>query len=435
MGKFINTEYTKAIDKISDTVKTLLNNPYYMWNDKKPTITTYYHINAERSTMDETLRIPYNDTGKDSPFRYNKIQKFVMYGLDRIQIALERGDFGLESAEVTGDAIVLPGTITPCVNDYFEIDLATKTDGPWLFRVINVDKDTLDNGNNIWKLGYKLEHTTNDSILPLVTDSYTMIPNNIGTRYTPILKSDKYDLVEGVDNVCVTLKHYYISLFYRPQVQTFIFVNYVEDLFYDPYMIEFLIRNGILEGMGSRNNDYIYIDHKIEPIKTFALDYNRTFFKCVEDRDMYSLQKAKIDSTADYINDFGSIFDQRAENYFKMNYSVPTYDATSAPMVFHNVMETFPKSILPKILKKDLYTKAEIAMNPVFGIYNVFIKFFNKVLINEDDYHNLERMDFDDSIKNFYLIPILIFCLEKFEKEMLETNPYKDFKIGEIPSK
>ena len=206
-------------------------------------------------------------------------------------------------------------------------------------------------------------------------------------------------------------------------------------MFYDPYMIEFLIRNDILEGIGNRNNDYMYIDHKIEPIKTFALDYNRTFFKCVEDRDMYSLQKAKIDSTADYIDDFGSIFAQRAENYFRMNYSVPTYDAISAPMVFHNVMETFPKSILPKILKKDLYTKAEIAMNPVFGIYNVFIKFFNNVLINEDDYHNLERMDFEDSIQNFYLIPILIFCLEKFEKEMLETNPYNDFKIGEIPSK
>ena len=34
------------------------------------------------------------------------------------------------------------------------------------------------------------------------------------------------------------------------------------------------------------HDEYIYIDHKIKTINTFALDYNRTFFKSIEDRDI-----------------------------------------------------------------------------------------------------------------------------------------------------
>ena len=402
-----------------------------MWNDKKPTITTYYHINGERSTMDESLRIPYDDTGKDSPFRYNKIENFVMYGLERIALSLESGDFGLASGEITGDAIILPGTIDPIVNDYFEINLASKTNGPWLFRVISIDRDTIDNGSNIWKITYKLEHQSNEYIMPLVVDNYKMIVNNVGTRYTPILKSASYDLVEGIDNICSVFKRYFVGLFYRSQVQTFIFVNYGDDMFYDPYMIEFLIRNNILDGMTNNSSDYIYVDHKIEPIKTFALDYNRTFYKALEDRDIKALTNAKIDSTADYIDDFGSIFAARAENYFKMNYYVATYDAEAQPPIYHNIMETFPKDCIPKIVQNDLFTKAEILMNPIFGVYNIFIKYFNHQLVNEDDYHNLERLDFGDGIREFYIIPCIIFCLESFEKELLENKDYDVKKIGE----
>ena len=80
MGKFINTSYTTAVNDVSNTVKTLLNNPYYMWTDKKPTLVTYYPINMERSTLDQAARIPYADVGEHSPIRYDRIKNFVIYG-------------------------------------------------------------------------------------------------------------------------------------------------------------------------------------------------------------------------------------------------------------------------------------------------------------------------------------------------------------------
>ena len=426
MGKFINTAYTNAIEDVSGTIKSLLNNPYYMWNDKKPTLVTYYHINAEMSTLDEASGLNYSDLGPNCPFRYNKIEKFVLYGIDRIALSLQNGEFGVESDEITGDAIVLPGTITPYTGDYFSIDMVT--DSKWLFRVNDVQKDTLNDGSNIWKLSYMLEHVDNSRIEDLVHDDYKMIVNNIGTRYTPILKSSKYDLVDSLDHVCTVLKQYFISLFYNEKVQTFIFVHYVEDHFYDPYMIEFLIRNKILDN--GNNDEFVYIDHKTQPIKTFALDYNRTFFKSIEDKDKKSLQRAKTDSTADYIDDFGSIFAARADNYFKMNYFVPQQDPTPQKYVFHNVMECFPKELIPKIIDNDLYTRAEIDQQPIFGIRNIIIKHFNDGIYEKYDFENMEVFDFSDTLECFYMIPIIIYCLESFEKKLLETNPYENITVN-----
>lgn len=426
MGKFIDTSYTKSVDNVSETVKSLLNNPYYMWTDKKPTTVTYYHINAERSTLDKAAKIPYSDLGPQCPFRFNKITKFVLYGIDRIALNLENGDFGVEAGEISGDAIVLPGTITPYPGDYFSIDLAK--DSEWLFRVNDVDKDTLDDGSNIWKLSYRLEHIDNSKILDLVVDNYNLIVNNVGTRYNTVIKSDSYELIETIDAICVTLKDYFISLFYNEKVQTFIFVHYLEDHFYDPYMIEFLIRNKILE-KGS-NDEYIYIDHKIKTINTFALDYNRTFFKSIEDRDIKHLSKAKTDSTADYIDEFGSVFAARADDYFRMNYFVPDYDPKPQGYAFHNVMECFPKALIPKITNKDLYTKAEVAQNPMFGLHNIVIKYFNRMDYCKEDFEYMEAFEFSDSIYCFYMMPIIIFCLESIEKEILVKNVYDNTRLN-----
>lgn len=426
MGKFVDTQYTSAIDNVSSTVESLLNNPYYMWNDKKPTLVTYYHINAEQSTLDEASGMNYSDLGPNCPFRYNQIDKFVLYGIDKIALQLQAGEFGVEADEITGDAIVLPGTITPFPNDYFTIDLAKDS---WLFRVNDVDKDTLNDGSNIWKLSYRLEHIDDSHLQDLVVEDYKMLVKNVGTRYNPILKSSSYDLVDSMDHICTTLKKYFVSLFYNERVQTFIFVHYLEDHFYDPYMIEFILRNKLMEN--GAHDEYIYVEHKIATIKTFALDYNRTFFKSIEDKDKKSLQKAKTDSTADYIDEFGSIFASRTDPYFKLNYFVPNMDPTPQPYTFHNVLECFPKEMIPKIVDNDLYTKAEVDMKPIYGLRNIIIKYFNEGQITRADFDNMEAFDFSDSLECFYMIPIIIFILESYEKELLTTQPYENITINQ----
>lgn len=412
MGNFINTRYKDTVSAITEISKDILKNPYYLYNDKKSCNTTYYHINKEKSTLDEAARIPYADLGPECPFRFNVIKDFFIYGVDKAQLSLEYGDQGLESGEIGGEAIILPNTITPYPGDYFEIDHIT--DDTWLFRVNDVQKDTLDDGANIWKISYRLTHTDNSKIVGLVDsgDKYTMIVNNLGTSYNPIIKSDKYKLLEVVDNICVELKRYFRELFYSEKVQTFIFVGTYQDYFYDPYMIEFIVRNGILKH--SESKEYMYIDHKLPLPATFSIDYNKTFFHSFEMKDKNHLLFSQVESTADYIENIVSIFHSRPEDYFQMNYKVYQYDKRPTEYIkSHSVIQCFPYSVVDAIAKNGKFKEDE------FLIYNIFIKYFNDKDITEEDLNCIDRIDYNDSMEIFYMVPLLIFCLEQFAKNTL----------------
>ena len=421
MGKFINTGYTDTLNKIGEVSSTLINNPYPMWSDKKATPVTYYHINADRSTLDEAGKFIYSDLTINCPLRYDEIKDMVIYGFDRISMNLVNDEEGLLSEDITGDAQILPDTISPPYpGDYF---IPENTPNKYLFRINDVQQDTLYNGSNYYKISYKLEHSDISMMDPLINEEYKFIVSNIGTNYTPILKKTSYDLVTNLDNIAIILKKYFNSLFYRPQVQTFIFCRWGDDYFYDPYMIEFLIRNSILSG----GDDYIYIDHKIAPIKTFAIDYTKTIFSAVEDKDIRKLLKAKVDSTANYIEDYASIFASRVEHYFRMNYLVASYNTRNTDSDFYNPIITIPHELLVKAANNDLYTIAEIQMNPILLFHNLLIKYFNDTELTISDFNFLEDIEFCDDMPFFYMIPLMIFIIEYYEKiELSKRNSSMD---------
>ena len=411
MGNFINTTYKDTMDYITSASSDIIKNPLYIFNDKKALKVLYYNINCEKSTLDEAAKIPYSDLGLSCPFRFNRINDMFIYGAEKIQLSLENGDFGLESGEIVGEAIILPNTITPYPGDYFEIPhIKSKL----LFRVNEVQKDTLDDGANIWKISYKLEHVDNTNILPLIVSDWNMVVNNIGTSYSPVIESNKYNIIEILDNTAVQLKNYFKDIFYNEKVQTFCFTGFYLEKFYDPYMIEFLKRNKILSNSGQK--DYVYIDHKLELQKTFSRDYNKTFFRSLETKDINHLKKAKIKSTAEYIKNIMSIFSKRPEDYFCLNYIVPTYESVPTPYAVHDILQCFPDELLHNIVENKYFEEEDKLF------YNIIIKYFNNKDIVLEDITCLEYIDYLDNINLFFAIPMLIFCIEYTIKKMMSTT-------------
>ena len=151
----INISHSEMTQSMIDLQSDLLKNPYYLFNDKKGTPTEYYNLNTTRSTLDEALEIPYSNLGSDSPLRFNLVHGFYLYGLDRVQYSVDNGELGLESGEITGDAIILPDTITPYPGDYFSIIMVKQK---YLFKVIEAHPDTFNNGANYWRISYVLQH-------------------------------------------------------------------------------------------------------------------------------------------------------------------------------------------------------------------------------------------------------------------------------------
>ena len=248
-----------------------------MFNDKKGTPVDYYNINSNRSTLDNGLKIEYNIHDKNSPFRFNLIHNFYLYGINQMSLSLDNGEFGVVSSDISGEAIILPDTITPYPGDNFVINHIKQR---YRFTVTSVNLDTFDNGANYWKIEYTLEQASEDKIKPLVVQEYNFVSGNVGTQFTPVILQSKYNVCKKLDDISVALKKLFKGLYFNDKVQTYTFVylyrvsqtNMNSDFFYDPYMIEFCIRNKILENSGDQ---YDFIDHKTTLRPEFPIKYGR----------------------------------------------------------------------------------------------------------------------------------------------------------------
>lgn len=400
MGKILETTYHDTVEKITSFNSSLVNNSFYVLNDKKPSIVTYYNINKDKSSLDPGSKLSYNNIGKDTSIRFNKIEDFIIYGFNRIELQTENDEFGLEAEKISGDCFVLPNTIIPTEGDYFEVNHIK--DSSWLFIVTDVQKDTLENGSNVYKLTYKLEYVDHQKILDNVVEEFKMIEKREGTNIVKIVESSKLEKAKKMDKIAVILKEYYNELYYNDKVQTFTFMDLTEWRIYDPYMIEFLIRNKILE---NGNDSFIYVTHQIQPHKTFSIDYNNTFLRVFENKDKSKLLSSLYSIQLEEIKSYGTTFSSRFETYYKANY-------TKQPIIGYN-MQCLDDDIVYRINDHDLVEEMN-DMNINSDIWkNILIKYFYDEEYTDEELESIKNIQYtNSSVELFYIIPLLILCIE-----------------------
>ena len=401
MGKILNTTYHDSVEKVTGFYNNLVNNPFYVLNDKKPIICTYYNINKDFSSLDPGSKLHMDNIGDDTPLRFNKINDFLLYGFNRIELNTENDEFGLEADQIEGECFVLPNTIVPTEGDYFEVDHIK--DSTWLFMVKDVQKDTLDNGSNVYKLSYKLECIDHDEIINNIVYNFKMIEQREGTNIAKVVRCEDYDIAKLMDEKAVMLKSYFEDLFYSEKVQSFIYMDSTSFRTYDPYMIEFLMRNKILD---NGEDSYIHVTHQIPVQNAFSLDYDRTFFRAFERCKREKVVTSNYTTYLEEIISYGTTFSARYEDYFKAEYGdkiKPGFNTSCLDddIIFH-------------INDNELYKDEDKLW------LNILVKYFNYSNLTENEINSIENIDFSLSKEAFYIIPLLIFCLEKFIEKVLE---------------
>ena len=402
MGKFSDTKYINTIDSLVDATKSKLNNPYYVFTDQHPTKVTYYAQNIEKSTLDEASGLYERHVGDGSPFKFNKINDFILYGIDKIVTDYNPGDNGIEANPINGEAIIIPNTITPRPGDFFHISHIKERN---LFIVEGVSPDTLDNGSNIYKIEYALcsEGYSLESISKQVDKTFEFCINNLGTDYKAIIQDCDADLIINLEDLVENLITIFENLFFNTKLQTFVY-NHDGWNMYDPFLIEFLIRNKVL----SFGDKYLYLSHATSTNKTFGMDYNKTFFYSLENPKNEDININTI-ATADLISDPNSLFVTRLDEYYCVNYN----DATPYKTRF----QVFDTDILDHIKTNELYNKGDKN-----EIYNLWISYFNnnKDFIHGDIINLIKSVDYMDNLDCFYTLAISIFIIEQYIKMLMK---------------
>lgn len=392
-GRFSNTKYNDTVTSILGSMKNLIKNNFYKYSELPPTPVEYFHINKDASTLDEGSRLAYNSVGEDSPFWFNWIHNMMLYGVNApMEIQYANEEFGTESAAIEGDCIVLPNTLVPCVDDQFIIQYL---DTEVVFKVIHVDPDTLEDGSNAYKIQYRSSTSTKADLMKQIVEEYYFVIENVGTNLNPFILSSNADFIDEVDTAIRTLKKMYKSVFYNGRVQTFTY-RYLDQLFYDPNMIEFLKENKILEG----DDEYIYLSHQTKLPPTFPIHYAKCFMHFLEKKDKPSqVRKYNHRGRGFLIQDQFSIFYSRMEPYWEVRFDYgQEFEVLSA-------IPCFKDEFILKIEDGETFE-----VGPTY--YNIILKYIYDRDITIDDINQLEKINYDDNVSLFYAIPCIIYCLE-----------------------
>ena len=383
MGNFSNTVYRDTSDSLVQGIQNRLNNTYYNFSDKKPTTVTYWNINYKMSTLDQGDKEVYHQLGQNTSLRYNRINKFQLYGIERIMLDYQRGELGIESP---------------------------------------VEGTALDSGANWYKIQYVLENTNGRSkdILDnkLTVETYEFIESNVGSNLVTLLKSSDADLLKKIDEAYDIIKTFYINLFYRQNIQTFVY-SYDDMMIYDPYLIEFMIRTGLF---ATDDENYMYISQAVHKPTTFALEYAHSIFMDIE-RVNPALHLNSLYPVP--VHDPNSLLVDRMEDYYEL--SINLHHAYMDPINWLN-MDLFDRIVNNKPYQND--DNKDIRDIPIYR--DIIIDYMNKnslpdgesFEITDAELQQLECMDYTYRKDLFYEIPIILYILKQYTLDAQSNNGY-----------
>lgn len=397
---FINTDSVrKAMTEttIPSSVKTILNNPYYLFTDKSASICKYYNLNTTMTTLDEATRENYAELTANSPLKFNKVIGFYIYGISKIEPSLDINEYGLEGDNVEGEAVILPNTVVPYPGDRFILD---QLGDKYIFQVTHVNPNTLETGSIMYKVNYALCSSDGlQTIEDKVVKTYKFVANNIGTNFNCLIEDNLYSRLSDIQEISTMLQDYYIQLFYDVRVQTFAY--YRDTLGYkvhDPYLLEFLKRNDILSGA----SNYLYFDHQMYLPSTFGVDYDKTIFSTIDHNDI----KRHIGL---YVGNLLLVTQKLSLLYaYPQDYYYMEYVRTSNKFYMIDIFDDpdFANKILKNIKTGNV-------------MKDILIGYFNEESITEEQLNELKHIDYMNNVELYYLIPFTIYILNKFIQDNL----------------
>jgi hypothetical protein len=378
------------------------NIDYSKFIEGVPTFVTYYKKDSLNSTHDESLDAVVDVVGKDSPVDFKKIEDFPIYGIEAISIAIQRGEFGVES-EYDSSATILPNTIKPLPEDYFIINYLN-TD--FLFKITNVDVDKIKN-IKFYKITFSLSADEVEQIDQQVSDEFQLIYENIGTDNKTILAKSDAILNDYLIKVYDKFIDIYTRMFLDKRFNIIAFkIN--DTNIYNDYLVKFIMDNQLFKRnrIGIYNSFYIDDVFETSDVNYFDEFYERAYFYALENRDTSQLQIENF--RLSLLDDERFPFYQHYEKYYKSVYDDSFVNNEEAITPHQNV---FIYNIKNNILYPD---------NIEYYLENLIIKFFNEELtLNEELLDSLIEYDLKPCLSHFLLLPCILFILKYFKEKLV----------------
>lgn len=406
----------------SGMLDRIKSNPFYFFNNSNMTVVTFYNINKQYTTLDETLKNTNNFIGPASGLRFDKIHDVILYGLNRIELNIDMGDWGTEADPIEGEVILAPNSFIPYQESYFTINYL-QTKKTIFFRVVAVNFDTLPNGANFYKLNYKVEGVGYD-IDPQVVGEYQFVSSNIGSNLPVVIPYDIYNSQTKYDKIINMLTRFYYELFFYQDVQTFVFrYGTYGNFFYDPYLIHFMMKNRL---MTTNGYEYIRVEQPAATPPYMQIDYEGTLFRLLEDNTSVFRY---YEAYGVMVQDPMSLLTHRISPYYMISFRDDDGAKLGGTLLYK--ISLFDEDLInlipganPLMDKNEYMCNCNNILKSLDSNRKYYAIIYNYLSGNEitsDMIESIKNINFVPCKELYYLIPILIFIINNLSSKLNEN--------------
>lgn len=370
----------------------------------QPVLVTYWNINDTVSTVNNGTETIDQLLGSESPFRYNKIENMPMYGPIKDilpEIVQEDGPLDIE---LNVEGYLLPDTVKPSEFDFFEYRFGKNLSRSIIFMVNNFTLSTIKS-NGYYKLEAHLIDIDDcngyrDKLDKQVTKNFETNLETLGTNDKCIIESKHFKFIKDIRAVIDDLRGQYLNMFYSGQYNAIVYdkLFHNEYLGWDPWVTEFIIRNGIFSSSSKTPIALVNFD----PVQGFQQKYNMTFFHAVEIRNMKYLKNLR------YTPESFSRLNTNPFAYYgeEIAFKVDIYEDEPAKYSGNTYMNLLFKNNIEQNKKTNVLTEFECILVDYFNQENL------SNIISEDIVSSLKNFVFEYNEYWFRFGPILMYVLD-----------------------
>lgn len=383
----------KFIDDNIFQYKNRAETQFTRFIDKKPTFVTYFNINENLSMTDDGFGNVEKILGPNSPIRFNKVENFPVYGLEKIILDLDQDEEGFDSS-YDSELIILPDTIEPLPNDFFYINHLGQN---ILFMVTEVKYDTIKS-NNFYKIGYSIKYIDNGEHIERLerqsSDEFNCIFTNIGTNDRCIVQKQDYEVYDITKSIYREMLSKYLSLYFNNRYNSLLYRNLEKGtIIYDKYLTNFVMENNIFYTKNEFETFVLTIEDRVD---LFDILYEKTFYRNIEKCDKSKLPDEILYSEA-FIYDCLSVF-----NLMKV------HEARTVEFTDCHITGDYIDYLLLRYIKDNNIEDCKDN-----HIYKLIVKYFNNNADNlrDLDIENFSKDIIEYSFDHFILIPIVLYII------------------------
>ena len=238
-------ETTKLLDDILQSKSTVM-----VSGMGEPVIGRWWNMNDSLSTADNGTETADAIIGKDSPFRYNRIDNLPVYNVmkDLQNLEMMMDDNGMMDISVEIEPVLLPNTIIPGPYDYFEY---TFSNGRNVFFRANDVKKITAKSNGYYKVPMHLVDMDSKDyptgIEEITVGEFKVRLDNVGTNEKCIVSNKVFDSLIELEKLISNVLSDYIDTFFIRKYNSFVLREFNNKFtIYDPYITRFILNHNIL---------------------------------------------------------------------------------------------------------------------------------------------------------------------------------------------